>query len=240
MLATRRHLIATTVLASMAATSVGAQATGAISSFHVPAQDHQRGAHLRQAGGRADRRLGQRGAGPPQPCRLGQDGHGEALQRMLEGTGLAARATGDSTYVIVGGAPEPTPTAYDAADAHDPIVVTGAMVAQREAVAEKRNADNTVETLHANDVGKLPDQNVAEAIKRLPGLTAANDQGEGRYVVIRHRSGSGQCHAQRHDPARARARWPSGQAGRHSQRDDPVGVGVEIAAGQPGRQCHRR
>jgi TonB-dependent receptor len=59
------------------------------------------------------------------------------------------------------------------------------MVAQREAVAEKRNADNTVETLRANDVGKLPDQNVAEAIKRLPGLTAANDQGEGRYVVIR-------------------------------------------------------
>ncbi|MDT9081491.1 TonB-dependent receptor plug domain-containing protein, partial [Escherichia coli] len=30
-----------------------------------------------------------------------------------------------------------------------------------------------------------PDQNVAEAVRRLPGVSAANDQGEGRYVLIR-------------------------------------------------------
>jgi TonB-dependent receptor len=65
------------------------------------------------------------------------------------------------------------------------IVVTGTRAALREATAEKRTADNFEETLHANDVGKLPDQNVAEAVKRLPGLSVANDQGEGRYVVIR-------------------------------------------------------
>ena len=72
-----------------------------------------------------------------------------------------------------------------AADAPQEIVVTGQRAAQRAATAEKRDADNTIETLHANDVGKLPDQNVAEAIKRLPGLSVANDQGEGRYVIIR-------------------------------------------------------
>lgn len=65
------------------------------------------------------------------------------------------------------------------------IVVTGTREGQRKAIAEKRQADNTVEALQANDVGKLPDQNVAEAVKRLPGLSVANDQGEGRYVVIR-------------------------------------------------------
>jgi TonB-dependent receptor len=65
------------------------------------------------------------------------------------------------------------------------IIVTGSRAALRAATAEKRDADNFVETLHANDVGKLPDQNVAEAVKRLPGLSVANDQGEGRYVVIR-------------------------------------------------------
>lgn len=70
-------------------------------------------------------------------------------------------------------------------DAPQEIVVTGQRAAQRAAAAEKRDADNTIETLHANDVGKLPDQNVAEAIKRLPGLSVANDQGEGRYVIIR-------------------------------------------------------
>jgi TonB-dependent receptor len=65
------------------------------------------------------------------------------------------------------------------------IVVTGTRAGQRKAVAEKRDADNTLEALYANDVGKLPDQNVAEAVKRLPGVTVANDQGEGRYVIIR-------------------------------------------------------
>lgn len=65
------------------------------------------------------------------------------------------------------------------------IVVTGFRAAQRAAVDEKLHADNTTETLEANDVGKLPDQNVAEAIKRLPGLSVANDQGEGRYAIIR-------------------------------------------------------
>ena len=70
-------------------------------------------------------------------------------------------------------------------DAGLAIVVTGTRAATREATAEKRAADNFEETLHANDVGKLPDQNVAEAVKRLPGLSVANDQGEGRYVIIR-------------------------------------------------------
>lgn len=71
------------------------------------------------------------------------------------------------------------------ADTANTIVVTGDLAAQRKALTEKREALNAVETLQANDVGKLPDQNVAEAVKRLPGLSVANDQGEGRYVIIR-------------------------------------------------------
>lgn len=95
--------------------------------------------------------------------------------------------------LIAGSAPayaQATNTAAAAAAAVAPasegdIVVTGAREAQRRAIASKRDADNVTETLEANDVGKLPDQNVAEAIKRLPGLSVANDQGEGRYVIIR-------------------------------------------------------
>ncbi len=65
------------------------------------------------------------------------------------------------------------------------IVVTGTRAGERKAIEEKRNADNFVEAIYANDVGKLPDQNVAEAVRRIPGLSVANDQGEGRYVIIR-------------------------------------------------------
>ncbi|MES3153933.1 TonB-dependent receptor [Sphingomonas faeni] len=65
------------------------------------------------------------------------------------------------------------------------IVVTGTRAGERKAIEEKRKADNFVEAIYANDVGKLPDQNVAEAVRRIPGLSIANDQGEGRYVIIR-------------------------------------------------------
>jgi len=57
------------------------------------------------------------------------------------------------------------------------IVVTGNRLAERRALQTKKSADNFVEALYANDVGKLPDQNVAEAVRRLPGITVANDQG---------------------------------------------------------------
>lgn len=73
----------------------------------------------------------------------------------------------------------------DTAQANDDIVVVGTAQGERKAIDTKRRADNFVEALYANDVGKLPDQNVAEAVRRLPGLSVANDQGEGRYVIIR-------------------------------------------------------
>lgn len=65
------------------------------------------------------------------------------------------------------------------------IVVVGTAQGEKKAIETKREANNFVEALYANDVGKLPDQNVAEAVRRLPGLSVANDQGEGRYVIIR-------------------------------------------------------
>ncbi|WP_242139812.1 TonB-dependent receptor [Sphingomonas sp. TREG-RG-20F-R18-01] len=65
------------------------------------------------------------------------------------------------------------------------IVVTGQRAADRRALQAKRTANVIQDTLNANDVGKLPDQNVAEAVRRLPGISVANDQGEGRYVIIR-------------------------------------------------------
>ena len=65
------------------------------------------------------------------------------------------------------------------------IVVTGQRAAERRALQAKRSSNAISDTLNANDVGKLPDQNVAEAVRRLPGISVANDQGEGRYVIIR-------------------------------------------------------
>lgn len=67
----------------------------------------------------------------------------------------------------------------------DSIQVTGRRAADRLAVDDKRYADNQVDVVRADDVGRLPDQNVAEATRRLPGVTSVNDQGEGRYLTVR-------------------------------------------------------
>ena len=40
-------------------------------------------------------------------------------------------------------------------------------------------------TVHADGVAQLPDQNVAEATQRLPGVSVERDQGEGRFVSVR-------------------------------------------------------
>ena len=39
--------------------------------------------------------------------------------------------------------------------------------------------------MHADGVAQLPDQNVAEATQRLPGVSVERDQGEGRFVSVR-------------------------------------------------------
>jgi TonB-dependent receptor len=65
------------------------------------------------------------------------------------------------------------------------IVVTGRRAADRAALETKRNTDKQVDQVRADDVGRLPDQNVAETLRRLPGLSVANDMGEGRYLTVR-------------------------------------------------------
>lgn len=65
------------------------------------------------------------------------------------------------------------------------IIVTGRRAADRAALDAKRSADAQVDQIRSDDVGRLPDQNVAEAVGRLAGVSVANDQGEGRYLTVR-------------------------------------------------------
>lgn len=69
--------------------------------------------------------------------------------------------------------------------ATEEVVVTGYRAAQANAIQDKRMSDMIKETLTADDAGKLPDQNVAEALRRVTGVTSTVDQGEGRYVTVR-------------------------------------------------------
>jgi TonB-dependent receptor len=67
----------------------------------------------------------------------------------------------------------------------DAIVVTGTRAQQEGAIAAKRESLGIVDVAAADEIGQLPDRNVAEVIERLPGVGVQYDQGEGRYVSVR-------------------------------------------------------
>ncbi|GAA3272222.1 hypothetical protein GCM10020258_48160 [Sphingomonas yabuuchiae] len=65
------------------------------------------------------------------------------------------------------------------------IVVTGFRAALENAVAEKKNRDLVVESVSAEDIGKLPDASIAESIARLPGVTSQRVNGRSNAISIR-------------------------------------------------------
>jgi TonB-dependent receptor len=98
-----------------------------------------------------------------------------------------AEAAGDAV-ADAGAAEQPTtgPGAPDTAEAGDStIVVTGSRAAREKAIERKRALPTIADVVAADDIGKLPDFNTAEAIQRLPGISVQIDQGEARYVVVR-------------------------------------------------------
>lgn len=68
-------------------------------------------------------------------------------------------------------APASTPPKKDEPKQLETVVVTGIRKAIEESVNVKRLSDSIVEAISAEEVGKLPDASIAEALARLPGLT---------------------------------------------------------------------
>ena len=70
-------------------------------------------------------------------------------------------------------AQDATPAATPAADATiQQVTVTGIRRGIEAAIDVKKNSSSIVETISAEDIGKLPDTTIAESLARLPGLTA--------------------------------------------------------------------
>ena len=68
------------------------------------------------------------------------------------------------------------------------IVVTGTRpIAESEAAALEiqKNWDSLVTVAASDSVGRLPDQNIAQAASRLPGISVERDQGQARYINLR-------------------------------------------------------
>ena len=65
------------------------------------------------------------------------------------------------------------------------IVVSGFRASLENAVNEKKNNDQVVESVSAEDIGKLPDASIGESIARLPGVTSQRLNGRSNNISIR-------------------------------------------------------
>ena len=65
------------------------------------------------------------------------------------------------------------------------IVVTGSRASLTNALGKQRNSDRVLSVVDSDALGNFPDNTAAEAMRRLSGISVENDQGEGRYVVVR-------------------------------------------------------
>jgi TonB-dependent receptor len=65
------------------------------------------------------------------------------------------------------------------------VIVNGAMQGQSKALNQQKNSKNITNIISSDQVGRFPDQNVGDALKRIPGINVQYDQGEARFGNIR-------------------------------------------------------
>lgn len=108
-----------------------------------------------------------------------------ARDLMLSASVLVAMS-GAAQAQTEGAAAQEAPAA-DAAPQEEgqDIVVTGYRKSIEESLSQKREANAFVDVITAEDVGKFPDKNVADALQRVPGVIISRDGGEGSRVSIR-------------------------------------------------------
>ena len=67
----------------------------------------------------------------------------------------------------------------------DGVVILGYNSSQAKALNAQKNKQNITNIISTDQIGKFPDANIGDAIKRIPGITMQVDQGEARNIIIR-------------------------------------------------------
>ncbi|RZM02343.1 MAG: TonB-dependent receptor, partial [Pedobacter sp.] len=65
------------------------------------------------------------------------------------------------------------------------VVMGDRLRGQARALNQQKNKSNISNVISSDQVGRFPDANVGEALRRVPGVTMQNDQGEARNIIIR-------------------------------------------------------
>ncbi len=92
---------------------------------------------------------------------------------------LSAQAYAQDATTTAAPAQDPTTQQLDT------VQVTGTRSSVTKAQLVKQNAEQIVDSIVAEDIGKLPDNNVAEALQRISGIQITRNYGEGSSIAIR-------------------------------------------------------
>jgi len=65
------------------------------------------------------------------------------------------------------------------------VVIGDRLKGQSKALNQQKNSDNITNYISADQIGRFPDNNIGDALKRVPGITMQNDQGEARNIIVR-------------------------------------------------------
>ena len=84
---------------------------------------------------------------------------------------LAAAPAADDAGEAGGATALQPETAEESAESDSAIVVTGIRASLRNSAQIKRDAEQIVDSITAQDIGALPDRSVSEALQRIPGIT---------------------------------------------------------------------
>ena len=70
-------------------------------------------------------------------------------------------------------------------DIKEVVVLGDYLRGQAKAMNQQKTNANITNIISADQIGRFPDANVGDALKRVPGITMQNDQGEARNIIIR-------------------------------------------------------
>lgn len=65
------------------------------------------------------------------------------------------------------------------------VVVSGQVSSTLKALNQQKNSDRIVNVISADQIGRFPDPNIGDALKRIPGIYVQLDEGEASLVSIR-------------------------------------------------------
>ena len=107
-----------------------------------------------------------------------------SLLSLVAASGASAQTQGAPSDTPPAGAVQAAPS-DNGQDATQDVVVTGIRAAQQASIQAKRSSTIIADIISAEDIGKFPDKNVAEALQRVPGIVINREFGEGERVSLR-------------------------------------------------------